>query len=71
VQAIVDLAQASGIQITAEGVKTENQSSVLAGMGCNDLQGFLLSPPVPMNQLDELFGIDPVLRKERTTAIAA
>jgi diguanylate cyclase (GGDEF)-like protein len=71
VQAIVDLAQASGLQITAEGVETENQSSVLAGMGCNDLQGFLLSPPVPMNQLDELFGIDPGLRKERTAAIAA
>ena len=71
VQAIVDLAQASGLQITAEGVETENQSSVLAGMGCNDLQGFLLSPPVPMNQLDELFGVDPILRKERTPAIAA
>jgi EAL domain-containing protein (putative c-di-GMP-specific phosphodiesterase class I) len=71
VQAIVDLAQASGLQITAEGVETENQSTLLASIGCNDLQGYLLSRPMPMSQVDELLGIDPQVRAEPATPMAA
>lgn len=51
IQAIVDLAKASGMQVTAEGVETSEQRSFLQKAGCNSLQGYLLSRPVPLEQL--------------------
>ena len=57
VQAIVDLAHAKGLQITAEGVETHEQSEFLRQIGCDELQGFLLSRPVSMSDIDRIFGI--------------
>jgi diguanylate cyclase (GGDEF)-like protein len=54
IQAIVDLAKASGMQVTAEGVETLEQSRFLAEAGCNSLQGFLLSVPLTAEKLDRL-----------------
>jgi EAL domain-containing protein (putative c-di-GMP-specific phosphodiesterase class I) len=51
IQAIVDLAKASGMPVTAEGVETEEQSAFLKQAGCNSLQGFLLSHPVSLETL--------------------
>lgn len=47
VQAMVTLAHALDIQVTAEGVETVEQHGLLCSMCCNTLQGFLLSPPLP------------------------
>jgi diguanylate cyclase (GGDEF)-like protein len=58
IQAIVDLAQATGLKITAEGVETEEQSAFLAKIGCNELQGFLLSRPMPTHEVDKLLGVE-------------
>jgi len=55
IQAIVDLAKASGMQVTAEGVETREQSAFLTEVGCNALQGYLLSWPLAVDQLDALF----------------
>lgn len=60
VQAMVTLAHALGIEVTAEGVETDEQLTILRGMGCNVIQGFLLSPPVSAP------GLDPMLRAART-----
>jgi diguanylate cyclase (GGDEF)-like protein len=57
VQAMVDLARAIGVEVTAEGVETEEQRAFLAGIGCNELQGFLLSRPVAANQIDRILGM--------------
>ncbi|TGN56557.1 EAL domain-containing protein [Paracoccus liaowanqingii] len=46
VRAIIGLAQSLGMTITAEGVETASQISVLRSMGCNEVQGFLISKPV-------------------------
>lgn len=46
VKALVDLASAMKVQVTAEGVETAEQRDLLIGMGCNELQGFLFSPPL-------------------------
>ena len=51
IQAIVDLAKASGMQVTAEGVETAEQSRFLAKAGCNSLQGYLLSHPLHLDEL--------------------
>jgi diguanylate cyclase (GGDEF)-like protein len=46
VWAIVNMAHAIGLQVTAEGVESENQKDFLRAIGCNHLQGFVLSRPV-------------------------
>jgi diguanylate cyclase (GGDEF)-like protein len=55
IQAIVDLAKASGMQVTAEGVETAEQSTFLTEAGCNSLQGYLLSRPVGLGELTAMF----------------
>jgi diguanylate cyclase (GGDEF)-like protein/PAS domain S-box-containing protein len=46
-EAIVDMAHKLGIETIAEGVETRAQRDLLAGFGCDYLQGFLYSPAVP------------------------
>jgi diguanylate cyclase (GGDEF)-like protein len=62
VQAMVDLARAIGVEVTAEGVETEEQRAFLAGIGCNELQGFLLSRPLPAAQIDRILGMHDALK---------
>lgn len=45
--AMIDMARAKGLKITAEGVETAEQRAALERLGCDDLQGFLLSRPLP------------------------
>ncbi|UIJ72569.1 bifunctional diguanylate cyclase/phosphodiesterase [Aurantimonas sp. HBX-1] len=71
VQAIVDLAQAVGMKTTAEGVETAEQRELLSAMGCDQLQGFLLSRPMPAREIDQLLRAgtaETVLRSPDTAA---
>lgn len=54
VRAIIDLAHAKGLRTTAEGVETTEQSDYLRHIGCDDLQGFLLSRPVSVKDIERL-----------------
>ena len=54
VKALVDLALAMQIHVTAEGVETAKQRDLLIQMGCNELQGFLLSPPLGEDEMRDL-----------------
>lgn len=40
--------------VTAEGVETEAQRSILNIIGCDQLQGYLLTRPVEPAKLDEI-----------------
>jgi EAL domain-containing protein (putative c-di-GMP-specific phosphodiesterase class I) len=71
IRAIVDLARASGLKVTAEGVETVEQSQFLCSAGCDELQGYLMSRPVTLSELDALIGIDPVVRATPLTRAAA
>ncbi|MGN2393092.1 putative bifunctional diguanylate cyclase/phosphodiesterase [Pelomicrobium sp. G1] len=46
VQAIVFLGHSLDMRVTAEGVETEQQLELLRGYGCDEIQGFLVSPAV-------------------------
>lgn len=47
VKAIITMGQAMGVAVTAEGVETPEQVQLLSHLGCDQLQGFLFSKPVP------------------------
>ena len=53
-QSIVNLAMALNLRVVAEGVETLGQRDLLVGMGCNELQGFLFSMPMPAYELERL-----------------
>ncbi len=57
IRAIMDIANASGLKVTAEGVETAEQNRYLTRMGCDTLQGFLLARPMPAEKLDVIFGL--------------
>jgi len=54
VQAVVSIARALGMTTTAEGVETEEQQKFLSTLGCDEVQGYLYSAPVPGDKLAEL-----------------
>jgi diguanylate cyclase (GGDEF)-like protein/PAS domain S-box-containing protein len=47
VEAIVAMAHSLGLQLVAEGVETLEQLACLDALGCEEVQGYLLSRPVP------------------------
>lgn len=53
-QAIVSLGKNLGLRITAEGIETMAQQSLLQKMGCQEGQGYLYSPPVPVETFEEM-----------------
>jgi len=54
VRTVVYMAKNMDLKIVAEGVETEEQLEVLRDMGCDYIQGFLLSKPIPENKFDEM-----------------
>jgi diguanylate cyclase (GGDEF)-like protein len=56
VQAVITLGHAMALSVTAEGVETEEQGSLLKVAGCNELQGFLYSIPVTAAELERVLG---------------
>ncbi len=56
VATLIDLAHRRGMQVVAEGVETIEQADALARLGCDQLQGFLYSRPVPYDDLVRLLG---------------
>jgi diguanylate cyclase (GGDEF)-like protein len=51
VEAMISMAHAKGLKATAEGVETNEQRDALRLLGCDNLQGFLLSEPLPRSEL--------------------
>ncbi|MFA6232050.1 MAG: EAL domain-containing protein [Rhodanobacter sp.] len=47
ITAIIALAHTLGMEVVAEGVETVSQAEQLRTLGCDQLQGFLLSLPMP------------------------
>jgi diguanylate cyclase (GGDEF)-like protein len=58
VRAIIDLARSSGLQVTAEGVETKEQSQFLCSIGCDAMQGYFMSRPVTHEMANEMLGVD-------------
>jgi diguanylate cyclase (GGDEF)-like protein/PAS domain S-box-containing protein len=55
VRAVVALAQALNLQVTAEGIETHEQLLHIRALGCERGQGYLFSRPVPADVAQTLF----------------
>ena len=53
VQAIISMAKGLGMEVVAEGVETEEQMKVLTDLGCDLLQGYLISRPQTVEETSE------------------
>jgi diguanylate cyclase (GGDEF)-like protein len=54
VASLITLAHACGMTVTAEGVETTTQASILRGLGAERAQGFLYSRAVPHHRVAEV-----------------
>ena len=54
VAAVVGMARAFDCQVVAEGVETALQAKLAASIGCQELQGYLFSKPVPADEVPAL-----------------
>jgi len=54
VKAIIVLARNLGMQTVAEGVETFGQLEILRKLGCDRVQGYFFSPPVPAEEIIRL-----------------
>lgn len=54
INAIVGIARGFGLHLIAEGVESVEQLNVLRDLGCEEMQGYLFSRPVPGREIGEL-----------------
>ncbi len=57
IRSITTLAEALGMETTAEGVENVDQLDILRSQGCNQIQGYYFSKPLPKSEVDRLLGI--------------
>ncbi len=53
-EAVVSIGRNLNIDIVAEGVETAEQLQLLRQMGCDEIQGYLVSRPVPADEIPSL-----------------
>ena len=56
VEAMINMARAQGLSTTAEGVETKEQRDVLMSLGCDNVQGYLMSRPITRSEIIALVG---------------
>lgn len=65
-KAIVSMAHALGMKVTAEGVEDMQQLSILRALGCDEVQGYFISRPLPAAEMASMLqsypGFPPAAR---------
>ncbi|KRB66278.1 hypothetical protein ASE07_10365 [Noviherbaspirillum sp. Root189] len=54
VMAVISMAHVLGMSVVAEGVETHQQLQVLQALSCNEVQGYLISRPVPAEDVPQI-----------------
>ena len=55
IAAIIDLAHTLAMEVVAEGVETARQADLLRVLGCDQVQGFFLSLPMPPEEFERRY----------------
>ena len=55
VEMIVSIARRFGFSVIAEGVERTEELKLLKALGCREFQGFLFSPPRPIDELNAVY----------------
>lgn len=53
VKAIIDVAHTLNLKVIAEGVETKEQLTLLQFMGCDEIQGYFISRPLPVDEAEK------------------
>lgn len=54
IKSVIDMAEQVGMRTLAEGVETDEQAQFLKTITCEKLQGYLLSKPIPYEELNKM-----------------
>lgn len=68
---IVKLAHDLKLTVVAEGVETEEQLNMIRSMGCDELQGYIFSKPLPSKEISSLLASEVNLYRNRPTMKSA
>jgi diguanylate cyclase (GGDEF)-like protein/PAS domain S-box-containing protein len=68
VRAVIDLGHSLNIPVMAEGVETAAQHAMLVERGCDEVQGYLVGRPAPIEDYAELVGSGLVVRAKASLA---
>jgi EAL domain-containing protein (putative c-di-GMP-specific phosphodiesterase class I) len=60
-QAVISMAHSLGLKVIAEGVETEAQLDFLEHYGCDEVQGYIYSKPVPPDECAALIAADAAI----------
>ena len=55
VTVIINLAHALKLRVVSEGIETKAQLSLLRSLGCDEIQGYLISKPLLPDQVQSYF----------------
>ncbi|MCY1559624.1 Phytochrome-like protein cph2 [compost metagenome] len=53
VRSTLDLGHNLGLEVVAEGVESKDVCEHLTKMGCDEAQGYYLSPPIPVSEFSD------------------
>ncbi len=71
VKALTEFSNSLEKKVIAEGVETIEQADLLAGLGCDCLQGFYFSKPVPVVEATRLLIAPPWLQDSQVKSLTA
>ncbi len=54
IKAVVDIGASLGMSVTTEGIETEEQLRAVYQQNCDEVQGYLFSPPLPQSSIEKL-----------------
>ena len=63
IRSVVSMASLLDIPVIAEGVETKEQADMLLSFGCENMQGYYFSKPVPAEEYEKILsGSQPIFR---------
>jgi diguanylate cyclase (GGDEF)-like protein len=71
VRSVAQLGASLGMTVTAEGVETADQMSLVRSEGCTDAQGYYISPPKTPDEVERLLGESATGRENDSGAMKA